>query len=65
MLAELQQLRAEIAAAAWRIAADDTSLATLPREIQDRLFQTTDAVVRAAADAWVTTRFGLGPSDPS
>ena len=67
VLAELQQLRAEIAAAAWRIADDEASLHSLPREVLERLYRVTDAVILAAARAWVAARPGPGPeqTDPA
>ena len=65
VLAELQQLRAEIAAAAWRIVEDEPSLTTLPREVQDRIYRTTDGVMLAAAAAWVAARLGPERTDPA
>jgi len=65
VLAELQQLRAEIAAAAWRIADDEPSLDSLPREVLDRLYRVTDGVILAAARAWVAARLGPDQTDPA
>lgn len=65
VLAELQQLRAEITAAAWRIADDDPTLTTLPREIQDRVYRTTDGVMLAAAAAWVAAQRTPEQADPT
>ena len=65
VLAELQQLRAEIAAAAWRIADDEPSLESLPREVLERVYRVTDSVILAAAQAWVGARPGPEPADPA
>jgi hypothetical protein len=53
LLAEYQNLRMEVWAALWRIVDADPMMAEVPREIQTRLSSTFDALVAAAAEAWV------------
>ena len=53
MLTEFGHLRSEVWAAVYRIVDEDPSLAAAPRELQERLNPTLDAVLIAAAEAWL------------
>lgn len=53
MLAEFQELRAEVGTAIARLAEADAPLVEAPRELQGRLDHTLDSALIHAAEAWV------------
>ena len=53
LLSEFHQLLAEVWQAVWRAAEEAVTLMPALREIQERVIDTFDAVVVAAADAWL------------
>jgi hypothetical protein len=59
LIAELQQLHAELWAAILRVVETDPALSEVPATMQDRLARTFDPLIVEAAEAWVATR-GIG-----
>lgn len=56
LLSEFHQLLAEVWQAAWRAAEEAVTLMPALREVQERVIDTLDAVVVAAAEAWLAAQ---------
>lgn len=56
LLSEFHQLLAEVWQAVWRAAEEAVTLIPALREVQERVIDTLDAVVVAAADAWLAAQ---------
>jgi hypothetical protein len=64
LIAELQELRAELWAAILRVTEADPALAEIPATLQDRLARTFDPLIVDAAEAWVETQAGGETTNP-